>query len=1262
MRIRGLAVVVSSLIVLVANITGCIGSTSTTTTAPSLASIAVTPAAPSILKGATQQFTAKGSYSDSSVADITSSVSWASSDTSKATIAAGGLATAVAAGSTNITASLSGVTSPADSLTVTAPTVTLVSIAVTPATPSINKGATQQFTAKGTYSDSSVVDITSTVTWASSDTSKATIAAGGLATALAAGSTNITASLSGVTSPADSLTVSAATLQSIAVTPAAPSVAKGLTQQFTAKGTYSDSSVADISSSVTWASSDTSKATIAAGGLATAVAAGSTNITASLTGVTSPADSLTVTAATLQSIAVTPAAPSVAKGLTQQFTAMGTYSDASTATLTTSVTWASSAPAKATISNAGGSQGLASTVGVGPTNIFATNPATLISGSTILTVAPAAVVSIAVSAASPSVVAGSTDQFTATGTYSDSSSGDITSSVSWSSGNTGFATVGAATGLATGVAAGSTTIYAALGLVQGSAALTVTAAPRNYSGSASVGDFLSFVIDPNAGTLSYTNISNGQSGSVSYTVSGNGSSTLDDPDGHLLAVSEVPGYGVVALMNNAGATADQLALITSVNEQSITANSFNGQNFNLFEFRTKGGGVGLAPIAIDGSSNFSGTEYMPFNLLGPNNSGFNLLSTFSLSASTTSPSPSYLFLQEAEPPAGSGKNYIFGAPNGMFLVDSEDGSMVGLPKAASKNFDASWAKSYTFTYYQKTNAYGPDGNSPEAGDITGGVGTLTLDASGNLSLKDGSGNTMASGLLVPVADTASLYDGTTTGGPTTVGELGDPSWGVFTFTTAGSGQTQQVFVAFASGTVLLSSFKTPTSYNPGDNYDYFYGVGTPQSTTSSASNTGNSTNKGGSSTANPPGAWNSLGGSVSATAQRLYVGSSANGDLLTFTIDPSAGTLAYYDVINGNRSASPTTIAYTLNGDGSSTVTDPGNNVLGAVELPDQALFVEMNNTGFNLPAPAPLDLVIALPQMNLTAEDFKGQNYNFIQMTTSNGDETIGSMAIDDSGNFTANGYTPWALLQGSPLHSAFNDLDALSFPMGEYPAPWIAATDTAPNSTYDERGDYLFGYPGSLVVLSTATQGTLVGVPQNTTAAFQSSVGGNAITGTYKVIFFRRQVTGVDQYGENGPTGTSTGTPPACTGPGWKCLNQVRGASMGIDTLVVLANGNATLTDLSNSSTPWHGILTPVSANTSLYGTGSDGMLTNPCNGLYTFSFTSGSGAGQTNSTIFLTFVPGTTPAVVFSNLSTAPGATPGPSSTSYQYRYGIGFKTGN
>ena len=62
--------------------------------------------------------------------------------------------------------------------------------------------------------------------------------------------------------------MTAAALESIAVTPANPSIAKGLTEQFTATGTYTDGSTQTSPSPVTWASATTSVATITSGGLA----------------------------------------------------------------------------------------------------------------------------------------------------------------------------------------------------------------------------------------------------------------------------------------------------------------------------------------------------------------------------------------------------------------------------------------------------------------------------------------------------------------------------------------------------------------------------------------------------------------------------------------------------------------------------------------------------------------------------------------------------------------------------------------------------------------------------------------------------------------------------------------------------------------------------------------------------------------------------------------------------------------------------------
>jgi hypothetical protein len=78
----------------------------------------------------------------------------------------------------------------------------LVSITVTPATPTIASGSTQQFTATGTYSDSTTKNLTSSVTWSSSSIGVATISntsgTQGQAHAVAAGSTNIIATLGAV--------------------------------------------------------------------------------------------------------------------------------------------------------------------------------------------------------------------------------------------------------------------------------------------------------------------------------------------------------------------------------------------------------------------------------------------------------------------------------------------------------------------------------------------------------------------------------------------------------------------------------------------------------------------------------------------------------------------------------------------------------------------------------------------------------------------------------------------------------------------------------------------------------------------------------------------------------------------------------------------------------------------------------------------------------------------------------------------------------
>jgi hypothetical protein len=280
------------------------GSDSTGSSSATLTSIAVTPANPSIAKGATQQFIATGTYSDSSTKNITTSVTWSSSDTNVATIGSlSGLAASLTTGTTTITAT-SGSISGSTILTVTA--AALVSIAVTPANPGVAGVTTQQFTATGTYSDSSTKDITTSATWSSSNMDVATIGSStGLAATVATGTTTIQAT-SGSISGSTTLTVTAPTLSSIAVTPGSNTISLGATQQFTAKGTYSNSTTQDITASVTWSSSGTSVATISnvsgSRGLAASLASGSSSISASLSGVTSNTAQLTVSSTAMDNV------------------------------------------------------------------------------------------------------------------------------------------------------------------------------------------------------------------------------------------------------------------------------------------------------------------------------------------------------------------------------------------------------------------------------------------------------------------------------------------------------------------------------------------------------------------------------------------------------------------------------------------------------------------------------------------------------------------------------------------------------------------------------------------------------------------------------------------------------------------------------------------------------------------------------------------------------------------------------------------------
>jgi hypothetical protein len=294
-------------------------------------------------------------------------------------------------------------------------------------------------------------------------------------------------------------------LQSLTITPAAGVVvltAVGQTAQFTATGSSQVGSgiptSSNVSGAVAWSVSNPSVATISGNGLATAIGGGYTQINAVSNGITATSD-LTVNvpaassgpaAVTISSISVLPGSQSVTTaGQTSQFIAIGTTSTGATVNLTNQSLWSSSSTQIATI---GATTGLATAVGQGTAAITVLysniSNGTVVAGTASFTVVGGTsqqFTSLNITPSAQSLSAsGQTSQFIALGTTGSTGlEQDVTSSpqIKWSSSSPSIVTI-SATGLATGVNAGSSTITAELtntggSVVSSSATVDVSITP-----------------------------------------------------------------------------------------------------------------------------------------------------------------------------------------------------------------------------------------------------------------------------------------------------------------------------------------------------------------------------------------------------------------------------------------------------------------------------------------------------------------------------------------------------------------------------------------------------------------------------------------------------------------------------------------------------------------------------------------------------------------------------------------------------------------
>jgi|GEM_PF-6835425 len=259
------------------------------------------------------------------------------------------------------------------SITISSPnTINLPSI--------IEVGADENFIAMAEINSgaSAAIDISDQVRWISSDPNIMSINSSGRATGIADGTVEIRAELADLFG-SKNLSASSAALTSIMVSLEGELVSIGVCtsgQKFTAIGTFEDGRESDVTPNITWRSSADGVVDIdndeGSEGVVTALTVGAAVISAEHeNGVGSNNWPLAVTD-TLESITVTPDNVTINTGKTQQFVAVGGYSDlVDDQDITATVSWTSDNIANLSVSNEDNVEGLATALIVGDANITA---------------------------------------------------------------------------------------------------------------------------------------------------------------------------------------------------------------------------------------------------------------------------------------------------------------------------------------------------------------------------------------------------------------------------------------------------------------------------------------------------------------------------------------------------------------------------------------------------------------------------------------------------------------------------------------------------------------------------------------------------------------------------------------------------------------------------------------------------------------------------------------------------------------------------
>ena len=258
-----------------------------------------------ITTGETLQLTVTGTNTAGTV-DLTEYVSWSVSDDNLGRIKSGGLLESFSTdGTLTVTASLSNFSA---TLEITLSSAALTSITIEPATAAtLTTSVCRPLSLKafGNYADESVRDITDKVHW--STTTPSAILTTGSTVSLSyytIPNANVFAELGSINSGETIITINGDDLTSMILTPTADTLSTGDTLTFQVLAVYGTETDVDISSTVDWNSSDTSKAAFNNNDeVLTGIAQGSTTVTATC-GSQSPTAQITVEGKSIESIEI----------------------------------------------------------------------------------------------------------------------------------------------------------------------------------------------------------------------------------------------------------------------------------------------------------------------------------------------------------------------------------------------------------------------------------------------------------------------------------------------------------------------------------------------------------------------------------------------------------------------------------------------------------------------------------------------------------------------------------------------------------------------------------------------------------------------------------------------------------------------------------------------------------------------------------------------------------------------------------------------